>query len=254
MANCCSSGRAYRPSQAFEGHLKYSEFPTCKYVGQSSFGDIPATDSDIRAWPDYGYLLAFFRKPHLTTIQDPDVEYLSRPRPITVIDGRSRKKCQIRFLRIPIVNDGRALADGCRVYLELLKRRDQEVHSILTWTLRWQEEFTKTTFRRSELQRSVVSTLPERANLERGPGLLSCILFTLDCDKIAYLVSVRPDAEPITFQFGEDIEVLLAAVMPHYDEQPLGSYRISIGSWDQISIRPITLMSRLGGIFRHQRR
>ena len=149
--------------------IKYPAFATCRYVGQSSSRDIPVIDSDIRAWPDYGYLLAFFRKPHLTTIQDPDVEYLSKPRPITVIDGRRRKKCQIRFLRIPVVNDGRALADGCRVYLELLKRRDQEIRSLLTWTLRWEEEFTKASFRRSDLQRSVVNALPERANVERGP-------------------------------------------------------------------------------------
>lgn len=98
------------------------------------------------------------------------------------------------------------------------------------------------------MQRSIVKLLPEERNIERGPGRLVCLLFTLEDDTNAYLTSTRPDVKPAVFDFKNkeiEIDIELEAVGSDFASQSLGRFHISIHSWDDIDISEVTFTTRL---------
>jgi hypothetical protein len=189
-------------------------------------------------------LQAFFMKPNLSLTTELESGNLSEPSKITVVEGNKGKICQICFFKVGIRNDGRTLARRCKVYLRLVDQKTREAGQF-AWTLRWLDRLKKDTFKRADLHESVVECFRERADIERGPGRMLCVLFTLDCDKKAYLLSTRPDAKPITFDFEQEVEVLAGAVGPRFSEQELGRFRISIHSWNQINMVPVMFETHL---------
>jgi hypothetical protein len=149
--------------------------------------------------------------------------------------------CNICFVRIAIVNDGRVTAQDAKAYADIL--RPQTAAGMMIYYVRWEMDktFTQSDLDRSDLQKSIADFFDEKTDIEVGPGRILNVLYATDQDDKAHLVSQRD--KPLDIPSITDFE--LEVVIPKFAAQNLGRFRITIDSWKDIRITRVTFETRL---------
>jgi len=187
-------------------------------------------------------LQSFFMKPRLGAETDIESATLDEPAIIKMI-GATESQSQfqrIRFVNIGITNDGRTLAQDSTAHIKVRGERGR-----LLYGLRWEKPLTDFDFA-APLLPSILARFPEKADIQVGPGRLLTILFTFDSGGKAVLTTDRLR----TLQIPSETDIVLTIGGSNFTAQTLGTFHISIRSWNDIHISKVTVVTLLHNALR----
>jgi hypothetical protein len=194
-------------------------------------------DSTVRS------TLSFFMKPRLRAETDIGTAKLDEPTIVRMI-GKTEPQPQfrrIRFVNMGIINDGRTLAQDSTAHIKVRGERGR-----LLYGLRWEKPLTDFDFAAPFLQ-SILARFPEKADIQAGPGRLLTILFTYDSGSKAFLTTDRLR----TLEIPSETDIVLTIGGSNFTAQTLGTFHISIRSWNDIHISEVTVLTQLHDAIRN---